>query len=253
MKMLKDKIIIALVLIIASIGLYFIHYLIFHDAEHIFIYLVGDIAFLPIEVLLVSLVIENLLSRKEKMEKLEKLNMVIETFFSEFGKHLLVYLSNFDKNLKKVKSILVIDDCEGKIDFKSAFKELKQYKANIDVHAVDLPKLTGFLKEKRYFLLSLLQNPNLLEHQSFTETIMAIFHITEELAARDLSSISDEDLDHTKTDIERAYNHLTRQWLKYIEYIQKHYPYFFLYALKTNPFDEKASWIDKWFLEDNKH
>ena len=32
--------------------------------------------------------------------------MVIETFFSDFGKHLLVYLSNFDRNLKKIQNYL---------------------------------------------------------------------------------------------------------------------------------------------------
>jgi len=93
----------------------------------------------------------------------------------------------------------------------------------------------------------LLQNPNLLEHASFTEMLMAIFHITEELAARDLNNLSKDDLEHTKTDIERAYNKLTHQWLQYMEYTKEHYPYFFLFAMKTNPFDEKASWLDRWY------
>jgi hypothetical protein len=37
--------------------LYFVHYLIFRDVHHIFIYLLGDLAFLPIEVLLVVIII----------------------------------------------------------------------------------------------------------------------------------------------------------------------------------------------------
>ena len=37
-------------LIAASALVYYIHYLIFHDAHHIFIYMVGDVAFVFIEV-----------------------------------------------------------------------------------------------------------------------------------------------------------------------------------------------------------
>jgi hypothetical protein len=74
---------------------------------------------------------------------------------------------------------------------------------------------------------------------------MAIFHIAEELVARDLNKLSEEDMEHTKDDIERAYNKLTYQWLSYMEYTKKHYPYFFLYAMQTNPFDENASWIEQ--------
>lgn len=38
----------AALLIGASALVYWIHYRIFHDAHHIFIYLVGDIAFVPL-------------------------------------------------------------------------------------------------------------------------------------------------------------------------------------------------------------
>ena len=39
---------------------YFVHYLIFRDAHHIFIYMVGDLAFLPLEVFLVVIVYETM-------------------------------------------------------------------------------------------------------------------------------------------------------------------------------------------------
>ena len=50
-------IILGIALLLASVAVYFIHYLIFDDAHHIFIYMVGDIAFVFIEVLLVTLII----------------------------------------------------------------------------------------------------------------------------------------------------------------------------------------------------
>jgi len=67
----------AIAFVVLSGIAYFIHYLIFRDIHHIFIYMVGDLAFLPLEVLLVVFIIERLLARREMQAKLEKLNMVV--------------------------------------------------------------------------------------------------------------------------------------------------------------------------------
>ncbi len=248
-RLFQRRIILAIVLIVLGIGVYFIHYLIFRDAHHIFIYLVGDVAFVFFEVLLVTVVIDQLLNQWEKQSALKKMNMVIEVFFSEFGKHLISYLAQFDRNLDTIRGS-IIADCEcGDFDFKAAFRKIKGYQPDIDVDAIDLTKLEKFLVGKRGFLVGLLQNPNLLEHESFTECLMAIFHITEELAARDLGNLCREDIEHTREDIKRAYNLLIFQWLSYMEYISANFPYFFLFAMRTNPFDEKADWLDRWYHE----
>jgi len=243
---LNMKIAAGLVMILVSAAFYFLHYLIFRDAHHIFIYLLGDVAFVFIEVLLVTLVIHQALHEWEKKSHLKKLNMVIETFFSEFGKHLLVYISNYDRNLGDLRSCVVSEDgCDcAEMEFGPALKKAAKYSADIDINRIDIRKLSKYLKEKRKMMINLLQNPNLMEHESFTETLMAIFHLVEELAARDLDNLSGEDLAHTKVDIERAYNKLVFQWVSYMHYIKKNFPYFFLFAMRTNPFDEKASWIE---------
>jgi len=54
---LKQRVLLGVLLVALSALCYALHYLIFHDAHHIFIYLVGDIAFVFIEVLMVTLVI----------------------------------------------------------------------------------------------------------------------------------------------------------------------------------------------------
>ena len=237
------KIVAGIALIVLSIAFYTLHFFIFKDAHHIFLYLISDIAFVFIEVLIVSLIIHHLLNEWDKKSHLKKLNMVIETFFSEFGKYLLNYLSNFDKNIPQIREI-IIDKGNYELNFKKAFNTLKKYKPCIEVELLNLNNLEKFLSERRSFLINLLQNPNLLEHQSFTETLMSIFHLTEELAARDLKKLSPADTAHTKQDIERAYKLLCDQWLSYMHYTKNHYPYFFLFAMNTNPFDEKASWLD---------
>jgi len=108
MDKLSTKIRFGVLLIFLSALTYYIHYLIFHDAHHIFIYMVGDIAFVFIEVLMVSLIIHKLLEEREKKARLEKLNMVIGVFFSELGTNMLAYFSDIDPNLDTVRKDLII-------------------------------------------------------------------------------------------------------------------------------------------------
>ena len=82
MKRYSNLIILTVILIAFSALLYFVDYLIFRDAQHIFIYMMGDLAFLPLEVFLVIIVVERLMARREKQAILQKLNMVVGAFFS---------------------------------------------------------------------------------------------------------------------------------------------------------------------------
>ncbi len=245
-RLLTWRLLIGMFLLFLSVVFYGMHYFLFQDAHHIFIFLIGDVAFVFIEVLLVTMIIHHLLNEWDKRSKLQKLNMVIETFFSEFGKLLLAYLSSADTMLSSVRNALVMDCNEQKPDFKAARNAVAGYCGNIDMKQVDLGRLDMFLRARRGFLVSLLQNPTLLEHESFTESLMAVFHVTEELAARDLTDLSPADRDHTKKDLERAYGRTVQQWVAYMEYIHKHYPYFFLFAMRTNPFDADATGFERW-------
>lgn len=242
MKHYRWQIILGAILLFLSAALYFLHYLIFHDAHHIFIYLLGDIAFVPVEVLLVTLVIHGLLNIREKREKLEKLNMVIETFFSEVGNRLLVVFSDIDPNLSVIKKKLIIKTDWNEKDFINIHKWMKQYNYRIKIDELELNDLKEFLLEKRQFLLRLLENPVLLEHQPFTDLLMATFHLTEELANRtNYQNLTNQDTDHLKIDIERVYSRLVDRWIDYMKYLKNNYPYLFSLAMRTNPFDENAS------------
>jgi len=84
----------------------------------------------------------------------------------------------------------------------------------------------------------------LLEHQSFTELLQAVFHLAEELERRgDLFSIPDSDVAHLQKDVERVYRLLCSEWLSYMNHLKNHYPYLFSLAMRINPFDTSASVI----------
>lgn len=108
MKFHKWQLLFAVSLIITSFLIYLFHYIVFKDLHHIMVFLVEDIAFLPIEVLLVTLIIHRLLSYLEKSSRLEKLNMVIGVFFVQIGTRLLAYLSDLDPELESIRSKLLI-------------------------------------------------------------------------------------------------------------------------------------------------
>jgi len=242
MKRSTWPILLGLALVVLSILLYLIHYAVFRDAHHIFIYMVGDIAFVPIEVLLVTLIIHRLLSEREKRARLEKLNMVVGAFFSSAGTRLLTYFSDLDPELDRIRKHLVVTDEWSDQEFLSVSQRLKNYDYKIDIQRVDLEHLRSFLVEKKDLLLRLLENPTLLEHESFTELLRAVFHLSDELENRqDLSQLPDTDYQHLANDIRRAYVLLVHEWVDYVKYLKNNYPYLFSLSMRMNPFDLEAS------------
>jgi len=246
MKRFGWQVFLGLSLVVLSILFYLLHYAIFRDPHHIFIYLIGDIAFVFIEVLMVTLIIHQLLNEREKRSRLEKLTMVIGAFFSEVGTNLLAFFSDFDPTLDNIRRELIVTNNWSEKEFSKISKRLKNYNYGIEAQKVNFKDLRNFLMEKKDFLLRLLENPNILEHEAFTDLLRAVFHLTEELVARnDFGKLPVSDFDHLAGDIKRAYILLVHEWLDYMKYLKNNYPYLFSLAMRTNPFDQKASLVVK--------
>ena len=118
MKKLDWRLKFSVLLILLSVGLYSFHYYVFRDAEHILIYLVGDLAFLPIEVLLGSLIIDGVIKRRETESLVEKLNLIIGVFFNEVGTSTLKYFTSIDSNVDEIGSFLIVTTSWEDRDFK---------------------------------------------------------------------------------------------------------------------------------------
>ncbi|MGB4442001.1 MAG: hypothetical protein WBJ62_07230, partial [Coriobacteriia bacterium] len=92
------------------------------------------------------------------------------------------------------------------------------------------------------FLLGLLQNPTLLEHEAFTNVLWAVFHLAEELDHRtEFSALPKSDIAHLTGDVKRAYAAAAVEWLDHAAHLQKQYPYLFSLLVRTNPLDTNAS------------
>lgn len=240
MKKYRWQISLGMILISLSTFFYFIHYLIFRDAYQIFYYLLSSIAFIPIDVFLVTVVIDKLIERREKQSLLQKLNMVIGIFFSEVGTELLRLCTFADPNIEIINKKMHVNSewCDN--EFKGIMKDIKNYEHQVDIKKIDKLYVKNFLYTKRNFLLSLLGNPSLLEHDSFTELLQSVFHLQEELQARlDINKISKEDEAHLQIDIIRVYRLISYEWLVYMQFLKNNYPYLFYTAMINNPYETK--------------
>ena len=228
-------------LLLLSALFYLGHYLLFRDPHHIFIFLVGDIAFVPIEVLLVTLIIHRVLNEREKKTLMEKLNMLIGAFFSEVGYELIKVFSKFDMDCDRIREE-VQDESFNKKEYLQLKNRLRAYDCQIDIRGEGFVELRDLLREKRTFLLRMLENPNLFEHDTFTDLLWAVFHLTEELIYRkDLRRLTDVDSKHISADIKRAYELIIFEWLDYMRHLKENYPYMFSLAVRINPFKPDAS------------
>lgn len=240
-KLFSWQVVLALILMSLSLVFYSIHYYIFKDFHHIILYLIGDIAFLFLDVLIVVLILHRLLEFRERKAILKKLNMVIGTFFIEVGTELIKRCAKFDQELSCISSELIVTKDWTDKEFARIRRDIEKHKSTINSKAGNLEDVRIFLLDKRQFLLGLLENPNLLEHESFTNLLWAVFHLTDELAHRgDFKKLPDSDYQHLSGDIKRAYQSLILEWLDYMRHLKHDYPYLFSLAMRTNPFDANA-------------
>lgn len=233
----KKHFFLGLVLIGISALIYTVQLLLFHDAHNTFFYIFQDLAFLPISTLLVTFILEQLIASREKSSKLEKMNMVIGAFYSEVGIELIKHCSRFDKDYLSNKCKLTISDSWTDKDFDRLADRIKSYKFNMDFSIYSPNELKTFLVSKRDFLLNLLGNPVLLEHDTFTDLLWSIFHINEEFLYRKrLDNLSRADSEHLSKDLERVYGLLIYEWIYYLKHTRDKYPYLFSLSLRANPF-----------------
>ena len=230
-----------LVLVLLSSLTFLVYHLIFNQDYYMFMYLLGDLAFVFINVLLVTLIIQSLLERREKEALMGMMSTVIGAFYSELGRPLILVLTNNGTNLPNFGTDLRISAKWTGKDYDGAVEKIAEKDLSLKLDARDLAYLKELLTEKRSFLLTMMENPNLLEHERFTELLLALFHLQEELMNRkDVLSLPPTDMAHLNKDAERAFSLIIREWILHMRHLQFNYPYLFSLAIRTNPFDLEA-------------
>ena len=239
-KRVKENIIIGAGLVTLSLLLHFVHVLIFKDIHHTMIFLVADIAFIPMEVFFTSMILERMLERREKEHDKEKLNMLVGVFYAEIGTQLLAYFVDQDDRVAICKKLRIQDPS---IWNDAYFKRLQQlnssYHYEVQLAKIELGDLKHMLHEGKNLLITLMTTESLHDHETFTEMLMLIIHLKEELDVRDITSLSEAERQHLEQDMSALYRYLTYEWCYYLDYLSKHYPGLFNTAIMLSPFNKK--------------
>jgi voltage-gated potassium channel len=204
----------------------------------IFVILAGAGTFIFVAANLIELT----LGRKEAVERTRKVNMIVGVFFSEAGIPLIRKLKGAVNGSVALNNSLLVQPEWSERDFLDAKTRLGTLNLEIDIHKVDLMEIHQLLGGKRTLFVQLLQHPVLFEHEMFTDLLNAVFHLEEELSAReDFGHLPESDLNHLAGDTKRVVSLIVIQWLDYMLHLKNNYPYLFSLAVRTNPFSDASS------------
>jgi hypothetical protein len=168
---------IMLVLIVLSVLFAVIQLVLFHDTkESVFLFL-QDLIFLPINILLVTFILDRIIQTREKQEKLDHMNIVIGAFFGEIGNDFLRLISENIAEIDQIRQLVDMNADWSDRQFDRAAATVTSLSFTVVASNEYLQSLKQQLPADRMQLTRLFENPNLLEHDSFTDTLWSVYHL----------------------------------------------------------------------------
>lgn len=235
------KLLLAAGLALVSALLYLAFFRVHPDPVVIEDWFLGSLAFVPFQILLVTLVVDGLLGRREQAARLRKLNIVIGVFFSEVGLALLRQVLAMERRAAALEAELAGASGWTPEQQEAAAARHRALAAEVEPRPEVLEAVRGHLVARRGVVTSLMVNPSVLEHERFADLLWAVFHLAEELGERpELRALPASDLAHLAGDVQRVFPMLVAEWLRYLRHLQEDYPYLYSLAGRTNPFDAGA-------------
>ena len=181
------------------------------------------LAFIPVDVILVSFVIEEFLNKRDKEAALKKFTMVFGVWLRRTGFDIFHALNN-----------LLIDKEQNKIIFSEqnlslkSIKRLKSLKFDMKCERKGILALKEILEEKSERLFNIATNPVFSELNHPSELIMILLHLHDEFLSRpSVKEMEKADLQHISDDIEKAYKAFLLSWVDYMDYLNENYPVLF--------------------------
>lgn len=228
-----------LLLLCASALLYAIHYLIFRDLHHLAIFGLHELAFVPLEVILVTLGLDQLVEKTHREEARSKVSIIETLYFNESGGTMLRYLTSFDPDAARLRELLQVTEDWHSSDFRQAIRQLKSYPFLLDLDRIDFFGLHYHLSQRHEYYRSMLENPALTQSEAFTEMIMKIYLLWEELDGRtNLYQLPEKDRNYLAELLHEIYRELTEYWLDNVYNHSIHNRFRLHRAIESNPFLE---------------
>ncbi|MDW5563760.1 MAG: hypothetical protein SA339_11085 [Methanomassiliicoccus sp.] len=224
-----------IILPVLSLACYTIDYLLFRNQQDIENWILNSLGFVFIDVLLVTIILQDILERRERASRLGKLNNLIGLFFTECGLDLLEKFLSLNTEVK-CESCFAATTQWSAGDFDRAIDKVRSANTAIRASPEDLEGVKNDLVNHRDFLVRMMESPNLFEHERFTDLMMAILHLDEELKHRkNLYGLPRSDIEHLNNDCLRVFQLLVGEWLEHMKHLRQTYPYLYSLAVRINP------------------
>ena len=142
---------IAVVLIVAAVVVYALRWILFSSEnlhQEMLRYLVDDVAFLFIQVLLVSILVDGLMQRRQRETMLDKLNMIVGAFFTRVRRRRTGPHRQLDGDLERCARTSCAPVLEGR-DYERATQAFRAHKPVIELSTGDLVSLRERLTARR--------------------------------------------------------------------------------------------------------
>jgi hypothetical protein len=237
MKKLKMDFLIAVLLLAFSAVIFFVQFLLFNNFQQEFFYLLQDLAFMGIQALIVYFLLDTLLNARENEALLKRLNVMAGLFFYENGVKIFDLFSQSLQDTSSFTKVFCVQREWRDKDFAKAGENIAKQELKFTYDFKVLEELKALLRDNQVGLIHQMENPGLHEHETFSDMLMALFHLTEELLRRqDLRNNDATDQQHILDDIQRVYRLMAQLWLEYMRHLKVNYPYLYNYNIKNRHF-----------------
>ena len=219
MKFLRQKVSVKTLIplfVLLSVVMLLIHHAIYKEASYwAGFLLLHELALMPLEFVVITLGFEQIMEWSHKRENRAKVSMIESVFFSESGADMLRYLVCCDDLSGELREVMDVQPTWG-------WKQVQAARNNV----------------KRYsYFLKVIENPALSGKEHFTDLLLHIYHLWEELESRtDLYQLTDEDRAYLCTAANAVYRCLSIEWMYNATDILMHQPERLSHILRTNPF-----------------
>ena len=225
---------------VLSVVLLIIHHWIFHENGYWASFLLlHEIALMPLEFVVVTLGLEQILELTHKRENQAKISMIESVFFSESGSDMLRYLfsCDADKDIEEIRSIMDVQCDWSTKQIRQARAAVKNITYEVDSSKIDFFGLHYHLSTRHSYFLKVIENPALSGHERFTELLLHIYHLWEELECRtDLYNLPPDDREYLCKAVNAVYKELAIEWMQNATDLLLHQPERLHHVIRTNPF-----------------
>ena len=184
---------------------------------------------------------EMLIARREQRTRGRKINIMVGVFFTNMGAELLRRLAAMDRAADDLRAAMDVQQGWTDNDYRRAEAAALAHQPDPDLAPEVLDDLSTFLTGHGDFLLRLLENPQVTDHERFTDLLWSILHLKEDLELRDKdAAIDPADAVQLKADLRRVYVRLLAAWLSCMRYLARNLDYLFRLSARQNPFSGDA-------------